>query len=97
MAKSLLDALIRVISDATVTVEILLLLQKYKQKFLELLMATTPVGDATKEDIERSLAKRIEEIEEFQAEKVKVVSFIRMCDLIKPGEILSGNISLSCL
>ena len=87
MAKSLLDALVRVIFDASVTVEILLLLQKYKEGFLELLKAAIPLGVAA----ERSLAERNEEIEEFLDEKMKLLSFIRMCDLIQPGEILKGK------
>ncbi|KAJ7339375.1 hypothetical protein OS493_005769 [Desmophyllum pertusum] len=83
MAKSLLDALVRVIFDASITVEILLLLQKYKKEFLELLKAAIPLGVAAK----RSLAERNEEMEEFIAEKMNVMSFIRMCDLIQPVNI----------
>lgn len=98
MAKSLLDALVRVISDASVTVEILVLLQNYKQRFLELLRTTYPVVDEggssnmpTKEQTEQSLTDRIEEINAFQALKVKVLSFTRLCDLIQPGEIWTQN------
>ena len=98
MAKSLLEALVRVISDASVTVEILLLLQNYKQRFLELMKTTVPVVNeeestniARMEETERSLNERIKEMEEFQAAKVKVSSFTRMCDLIKPGEIWKGK------
>ena len=89
-AKSSLDALVRVISDASVMFRILTLLQKYKQGFLELLKAM-PIDEATKKDTERSLSERNEEIEEFKAEKVKVQSFISMCGVIKPGEILKGK------
>lgn len=84
----------RVVSDASVTVEILLLLKNNKQRFLELVKATCPVANedgnsnvATKEETEQSLTERIEEIEEFQAVKGKVLMLIRMCDLIQPGEI----------
>ena len=95
MAKSLLEALVRAITDASVTIEVLLLLKNYKQGFLELLKTTSPVisesGSSkmlSKEEIEQSLTERIEEVEEFQAAKVKVSSFIRMCDVIQPGGIL---------
>lgn len=95
MAKSLLEALIEVISNASVTAEILILLRSFKERFLELVKTTTPVVNAkeegrqvaTKEEIEESLNERIGEFEEFQAVKVRVVSFARMCDLIQPGEI----------
>lgn len=95
MAKSLLDALIEMISNATVTVEILLLLQNFQEKFLELVKTTKPVvikgeglKDATKEKIEQILNERIEEIKEFQVVRGRVLSFTSMCDLIEPGEIL---------
>ena len=94
MAKSLLEALIDDISNASVTVEILLLLKDFKQKFVELVKTTTPVVTeeegrkiATNERIEQILNERIEEIDEFQALKVRVLSFARMCDLIPPGKI----------
>lgn len=95
MAKSLLEALIEMISNASVTFEILILLRSFKERFLELVKTTTPMVNAseqggqvaTKEEIEESLNERIEEIEEFQAVKVRVLSFARMCDLIQPGEI----------
>ena len=94
MAKSLLEALIDDISNASVTVEILLLLKDFKQKFVELVKTTTPVVTeeegrkiATSERIEQILNERIEEIDEFQAVKVRVLSFARMCDLIPPGKI----------
>lgn len=94
MAKSLLEALIDDISNASVTVEILLLLKDFKQKFVELVKTTTPVVTeeegrkiATNERIEQLLNERIEEIDEFQAVKVRVLSFARMCDLIPPGKI----------
>lgn len=95
MAKSLLDALIEMISNAAVTVEILLLLQNFQQKFLELVKTTKPVvikeegpKDATKEKIEQILNERIEEIKEFQVVRGRVLSFTSMCGLIEPGEIL---------
>lgn len=81
LAKSLLDALVRVISDGSVRVQVLLLLQKYKETFLELLKTTS----AEKKDAELSLAHRIEEIEEFHTVKQNVVTFIAMCDVIQPG------------
>ena len=94
MAKSLLEALIDDISNASVTVEILLLLKDFNQKFVELVKTTTPVVReeegrkiATNERIEQILNERIEEIDEFQAVKVRVLSFARMCDLIQPGKI----------
>lgn len=84
----------RVVSEASVTVEILLLLKNNKQRFLELVKATCPVANedgssnvARKEETEQSLTERIEEIEEFQAVKGKVLMLTRMCDLIQPGEI----------
>ena len=92
MAQSVLTAIVESISNASVTVEILVRLQKYKEKFLELLKATfssaregTKVN--TKEESEKSLAERIEELDEFQVVKLKVTSFVSMCDLIQPGEI----------
>ena len=94
MAKSLLEALINDISNASVTVEILLLLKDFKQKFVELVKTTAPVVKeeegrkiATNPTIEQILNERIEEIDEFQAVKVRVSSFARMCDLIQPGKI----------
>lgn len=90
MAKSLLEALVRVVADASVTVQILLLLKKNQRRFLELVKTCSVVdGDenskvATK--TEQSLTDRIEEIEEFQATKEKLLTFTRMCDLIHPGE-----------
>ena len=93
MAKSLLEALVTVISDSSVTVEILILLKNNKQRFLELVKATCPVVNesgnsnvTTKEETEQSLTDRIEEIEEFQATQRKVLVLTRMCDLIHPGE-----------
>ena len=94
MAKSLLEALIDDISNASVTVEILLLLKDFKQKFVELVKTTTPVVTeeegrkiATNERIEQILNERIEEIDEFQAVKKRVLSFAWMCDLIQAGKI----------
>lgn len=93
MAKSLLEALAKAILDASVTVEILLLLKKYQQRFLELLTTSSPVADEgggvkmpTKDETEQSLTDRIEELEKFQAVQEKVLTFTRMCDLIQPGE-----------
>ena len=94
MAKSLLEALIDDVSNASVAFEILLLLKDFKQKFVELVKTTTPVVKeeegrkiATNERIEQILNERIEEIDEFQAVKVRVLSFARMCDLIQPGKV----------
>ena len=84
LSKSLLDALVRVITVGSVTVEVLLLLQKFKQTFLELLTTATGVE---KEDAELSLAHRIEEIEEFHAVKENLLTFIGMCDVIQPGKM----------
>ena len=92
MAQSVLMAIVENLSNASVTVEILVLLQKNREKFLELLKTT--FANAKEETIakkmkekEKILAKRIEEIEEFQTLKAEVVSFVNMCDLIQPGEI----------
>jgi len=93
MAQSVLTALVESISNASVTVEILGLLQKYRKKFLELLSKITvpPAKDGTEANMrqegEKILDQRIGEIEEFQAVKEKVASFVNMCDLIGPGEI----------
>lgn len=94
MAKSLLEALVEVLLNASITFEILLLLQEFKQRFLELvkisvLMVNYEEGRrvATKEKIEQTLNERIEEIGEFQAFKARVLSFTAMCHLIQPGEI----------
>ena len=75
------------------TVEILVLLQKYRKKFLELLSKTTFSSAKegtevnTREENEKILDERIGELGEFRAVKEKVVSFVNMCDLIKPGEV----------
>ena len=94
MAKSLLEALVELLLNASITVEILLLLQKFKQRFLQLVKTSIPVINyeeerrvATEEKIEQTLDERIEEIGEFFAVQKKVVSFTNMCDLIPPGEI----------
>lgn len=93
MAQSVLTALVASISNASVTFEILVLLQKYRDKFLELLLKTTyPSAKErteanTRQQGEKILDERIGEIEEFRAVKEKVVSFVNMCDLIWPGEI----------
>ncbi|PFX17552.1 E3 ubiquitin-protein ligase RNF213, partial [Stylophora pistillata] len=90
-ATSVLYAIVESISKGTVTVEILLLLRKNKKKFLELLKATfITKGEATsesKQEVERNVDERIEEIEEYQAVRGKVQSFIHMCDLIKPVNV----------
>lgn len=93
MAQSVLTALIESISNASVTVEILVLLQKYRNKFLELLLKTTCPSPKegtkanTRQELEKVLDERIGEIEEFHNVKERVVSFVNMCDLIRPGEI----------
>ena len=92
-AKWLLEALMEVVLNGSVTIEVLLLLQQFKPKFLEIIPKSVSAVNEEEnrkgfanEEIERNLNKRIEEFQEFQAEKVKVISFIRMCDLIQPGE-----------
>ena len=93
MAQSVLTALVASISDASVSVEILVLLQNYRDKFLELLLKTTcpSAKEGTeanaRQEGEKILDERIEEIKEFQVVKEKIVSFVNMCDLIWPGEI----------
>ena len=96
MAQSVLSALVESIANASVIFEILVLLRKYRTKFLELFKTTFSTAKegteaSTMEKGEKLLDERIEEIEEFQAVKLKVVSFVNMCDLIWPGEI-----SLTC-
>lgn len=92
MAQSVLTAIVESLSSASVTLEILALLQKYKVKFLELLRTTFSYDkEGTKakntEESKKILAERIKEMEEFQTVKDRVVSFVKMCDLIQPGEI----------
>ena len=87
LAKSLLDALVRIMSDGSVTVEVLLLVQKHKARFLELLKTTSGVE---KNDVELSLVQRIEEIEEFHTVREYVERFITMCDVVPPGELRRG-------
>ena len=82
LAKSLLEALVRVISDGSVTFQVLLLLQRHKETFLELLKTSA----AEIKDIELSLAHRLEEIQEFFEVKENLGKFIGMCDVIQPGE-----------
>ena len=87
MAKSLLTALVEMISEAAITVAILELLQKYKNRFLKPLEADFSIANAsTKKDMkleaEENLNERIEEIQKFQSLKVEVLSFLNMCDLI---------------
>lgn len=97
MAQSVLTALVESISNASVTVDILLLLQKYRKKFLDLLSkATFPstkegLKANTRQGCEKILDERISEIQEFRSVKEKVVSFVNMCDLIGPGEISLSN------
>ena len=86
-AKSLLDALVRIMSDGSVTVEVLLLVQKHKATFLELLETASGVD---KNDAELSLVQRLEEIEEFYTVRENVGRFIAMCDVVPPGELRRG-------
>ena len=86
-AKSLLDALVRIMSDGSVTVEVLLLVQKHKATFLELLETASGVD---KNDAELSLVQRIKEIEEFYTVRENVGRFIAMCDVVPPGELRRG-------
>ena len=83
-AKSLLDALIRIMLDGSVTVEVLLLVQKHKATFLELLETASGVDN---NDAELSVVQRIEEIEEFYTVRENVGRFIAMCDVVPPGEL----------
>ena len=86
LAKSLFNALVRDISDGSVTVEVLLLVHNHQKTFLELLKTTSGVE---RDDAERSMARRIEEIEEFRAVKENLGTFIGMCDVsrqVSPGE-----------
>ena len=85
-AKSLLTALVKSISDASVTVVILELLHKYQDRFLQLLEANSSTHNMEAKETERNLSERIKEIREFQALKTKVSSFIHMCVIISPGE-----------
>ena len=94
MAQSVLSALVEGISNASVAVEVLVLLRKYRTKFLKLLKTSySTAKEGTEANMrEKVLDDRIAEIDEFQAVKEKVVSFVKMCDLIGPGEIsLSSN------
>ena len=88
MAKSLLIALVERISNSSITVEILELLQKYKQRFLQLLEADSSAVNKEIVVVEsgKSLDERIEELQAFQGVKRKTVSFMDMCHLIAPGE-----------
>ncbi|PFX19442.1 E3 ubiquitin-protein ligase RNF213 [Stylophora pistillata] len=84
LAKSLLDALVGDISDGSVTVEVLSLVQNHEKAFLDLLKTTSGVE---KNDAECSLAKRIEELEEFRAVMENVGTFIGMCEVISPVDL----------
>ena len=86
MAKSLLTALVQRISDASITVAILEILKRNKDRFLELLEADSSTHITQTKEAERSLNDRIGEIQEFQDLKTKLLSFIHMCELIPPGE-----------
>ena len=86
LAKSLLMALVQRISDASITVAILEILRKNKDRFLELLEADSSTHNSKTKETEKSLNERIEEIQEFQDLKTKLLSFIHMCELIQPGE-----------
>ena len=70
--------------DGSVTVEVLLLVQKHKATFLELLETASGVD---KNDAEPSVVQRIEEIEEFYTVRENVGRFIAMCDVVPPGEL----------
>ena len=82
LAKSLLETLVRVISDGSVTFQVLLLLQRHKETFLELLKTSA----VEIKDTEISLDHRLEEIQEFLEMKKNLGTFIGMCDVIQPGE-----------
>jgi len=86
LAKSLLTALVQRISDASITVAILEILKRNKDRFLELLEADSSTHITQTKEAERSLNDRIGEIQEFQDLKTKLLSFIHMCELIPPGE-----------
>ncbi|XP_068759451.1 E3 ubiquitin-protein ligase rnf213-alpha-like isoform X4 [Montipora capricornis] len=88
LAKSLLAALVKSISDASITVVILELLHKYKDRFLQLLDADSSLHNMqAARETERSLNERIREIQEFQELKTKVSNFIRMCEIIPPVNV----------
>ena len=70
--------------DGSVTVEVLLLVQKHKATFLELLETASGVDN---NDAELSVVQRIEEIEEFYTVRENVGRFIAMCDVVPPGEL----------
>ena len=86
LAKSLLTALVKRISDASITVATLEILKRNKDRFLELLEADSSTHNTQTKETERSLSDRIGEIQEFQDLKTKLLSFIHMCELIQPGE-----------
>lgn len=86
LAKSLLAALVQRVSDASITVSTLEILQKHKDRFLELLKADSSTHNMQSNDAERSLNDRIGEIQEFKVLKMKLSSFIHMCELIQPGK-----------
>ena len=86
LAKSLLMALVQRISDASITVATLEILQKNKDRFLELLEADSSTHNMQTTETERRLNERIGEMREFQDLKMKLLSFIHMCELVQPGE-----------
>ena len=97
LAQSVLTALVESISNASVTVEIVVLLRKYRTKFLELLKTTfssAKEGSEASEEVGKVLDERIKEFEEFQAVKVNVASFVNMCELIGPGETICTSSSM---
>ena len=94
MAQSLLQELQKLISNASVTVEILKLLETRQQRFLDLLKMSAHVGShgermksvSSKDTMEQFLAARIEEFEEFRKVRTQVGLFVNMCELISPGK-----------
>lgn len=79
------------ISDASITVAILDILKKNKDRFLELLEADSSTDNTQTKETEKSLNDRIGEIQEFQDLKARLLSFIHMCELIPPGELKTKN------
>ena len=86
LAKSLLTALVQRVCDASITVSTLKILQKHKDRFLELVKADSSTHNMQTNDAERSLNDRIGEIQEFKVLKMELLSFIHMCELIQPGK-----------
>lgn len=86
LAYSLFTALVQRICDSSITVATLEILEKYKERFLELLDADSSTPNKQTEKTKKSLNDRIREIQEFQDLRKKLLSFIHMCELIQPGE-----------